>query len=129
METSFCSSTTALIQKIAKEQEDAKMVVEKVAEIERASASQRRAHSAGDSTSSLMSRPKYVKTVFVKFLAFLFRNVRAKDFLVTYWTFFQPYTDFLFDQKILKMIPKNHQSPSTCFINLSLKKKLENFFL
>jgi len=49
------SSTTALIQKIAKEQEDAKIVVEKVAEIEKASAIQRRAHSTGDSSSSLMT--------------------------------------------------------------------------
>ena len=47
----FCSSTTALIQKLAKECEDANHVVKKVEEVELAQGS-KRTYSAGDSVSA-----------------------------------------------------------------------------
>ena len=53
------SSTTALMQKIAKEFDEAKFVMDKVVEMEQAAnAGQKRAHSTGDSSSSLASKQK-----------------------------------------------------------------------
>jgi len=48
------------MQKLAKEFDDAKEVMDRVTELEQASSGQKRAHSTGDSSSSLASKQKLV---------------------------------------------------------------------